>query len=1102
LVEAGAGSGKTALMAGRVALLMAKGISPKHIAAITFTELAAGQLLTRISDFVDRLLDDSVPVEMCGVLDGGLTDGQREYLESAKQHLGELTASTIHGFAQRLVQPYPVEADIDPGATILDPAEANLVWEELLNQYLRDELDGEDTEKAIVAFFENDSRNARAKIAEIAGHVRKHAEYDAADSDFGAVRVQQLLDSITAFQGWMSGLPYVESSTEQLGRDLERFGESYSDLVENIQSPRALTLFALNPPNCSAHTKSMTWKQWRRKTKWEKVARDQGASKEEGTRISGEGDALYQEIGVAWQALHGELGVHTFGLVTEELRLLVERYKQHKRSAALMDFDDLLLKARALLRNDGSVRRALAERYQHVLVDEFQDTDPVQVEILWRLCGEGEPDQPWQGQVLRDGALFCVGDPKQAIYRFRGADVNTYIAARDEIRRHFPENVLVVTANFRSVPMVLEWVNEHFASSLSQEGQPGFTSLSAVKPASGSFAGVFRLDVEVNSDREKPTAPERRNAEALAVAELCQQLIGRYRIPGEKGDIVAKAGDIALLAPVGTDLWRYERELENRNIPVASQAGKGFFRRQEVQDLIAITRTITDARDTVALGALLRGPVVGLTEQELLGIVESMPVTEGSTNPPRLDLWTPLDSIEHPLARDILSRLQGLARQARSTTPFELLAQAVEELRVRPILSHRHPMGAERPLANVDLFLEMAQSYSGRGLHAFARDMRLKWEDGESELEGRPDSEEQAVHMITMHSSKGLEWPIVILINTISTFDGRFDVLVDRNNEEFHYSIGKISSETYDGLLDVEKTQHAFETTRLLYVACTRPEQLLVCPNLSRGGDGYLKTLELKMDSIPAFDVATLPDAVSPPAEDLPENIQDEHTFSEEATHLSDSHCSVVWKTPSSHESRDSDSSSVRTIGEDPRNTPSETTSIQGGPVRGTLIHKLMEEVINGEIELGPDRVIERAVELLDELEPQDESAKLRADIDAREVADSLIRTCALPEIEKALPGLIPEFSLYGKSSTSCESEVVLISGIADAVLLDEAGEIELVIDWKSDVEPDAKTRTSYRQQVSDYLLVSGAKEGWIVYFTSGEIDRVSRPSLVSQNND
>ena len=1092
LVEAGAGSGKTALMAGRVVLLMANGISPKHIAAITFTELAAGQLLTRISDFVDRILNNSVPVEMCGVLDGGLTDAQRKNLELAKQHLGELTASTIHGFAQQLVQPYPVEADIDPGARIIDPAESNLIWEELLNQYLRDELDGEDTEKAIVAFFENDSRTAQSNISEIAGHVRKHAEYSAAASDFDVVQIKRLLDSIASFQRWVSGLAYEEPSTKQLGKDFECFAESYTSLMKNLQSPRALTLFALDPPRCSAQTKAMGWRKWQRKTKWVKTVGKHGAPRADGEQISAQGDDLYQKIGEAWQTVHGILGAHTFLLVTSELQQLVERYRQYKRSAALMDFDDLLIRARALLRNNDSVRRALAERYQHVLVDEFQDTDPVQVELLWRLCGEGEPGQPWQDQILRDGALFCVGDPKQAIYRFRGADVNTYMAAREEIRRHFPKNVLEITANFRSDPNVLQWVNERFADSLSEEGQPGFTSLSAVKPETDSCAGVFRLDINVHSERAKPLAAERRDAEASAVAELCQQLIGRYRIPEGNSDRPAKAGDIALLTPVGTDLWRYERELENRNIPVASQAGKGFFLRQEVQDLIAITRTITDARDTVALGALLRGPIVGLSEQELVDIVESMPVAEEGADHPRLNLWTPLESIKHPLAHDVLSRLQGLAKQARSTTPFEVLAQAIEELRVRPILNHRHPMGAERPLANVDLFLEMAQSYSGRGLQAFARDMRLKWEDGESELEGRPDAEEQAVHMITMHSSKGLEWPIVILINTISKFTGRFDVIVDRDREEFHYCLGQVSSESYNALLEAEQAQHAFETTRLLYVACTRPGQLLVCPNLSAEGNGYLTTLELEISSIPVIDLTTLPDVESLPAKDHPDNSQDSHTFLEEALRISNSQHSVVWKTPSSHEGGDDAPPPVTIIDGEPASTPAKTNSIQGSPQRGTLLHKLMEEVINGEAVLDSDTLNIRAGELLEQLNLQNEDIESDVDIDTLEISASIIRTCQLAEIETVLYKLIPEFPLYGKSSSSSELENVLISGVADAVLLDEAGEFDTIIDWKSDVEPDERTKASYRQQVLDYISVAGAKQGLIVYLTLGTVEIVS----------
>ena len=151
-------------------------------------------------------------------------------------------------------------------------------------------------------------------------------------------------------------------------------------------------------------------------------------------------------------------------------------------------------------------------------------------------------------------------------------------------------------------------------------------------------------------------------------------------------------GDIALLAPVGTDLWRFEEALEQRGIPVSTQAGKGFFRRQEIHDLIALTRAVADGRDTLALGALMRGPLVELTEAELLDIADGLPADP--TRPydlQNLTLWTDLDHVGHDLARRVLEIIQSLAKRARTSTPYMLLSDGVSRLDVhardRPALS-------------------------------------------------------------------------------------------------------------------------------------------------------------------------------------------------------------------------------------------------------------------------------------------------------------------------------------------------------------------------------------------------------------------------------
>jgi exodeoxyribonuclease-5 len=213
-----------------------------------------------------------------------------------------------------------------------------------------------------------------------------------------------------------------------------------------------------------------------------------------------------------------------------QVQPVLHRFRDNKRSAALLDFDDLIFAARGLLRDHDDVRRALAARFAHVLVDEFQDTDPLQTEIFWRLCGEPPADgstADWSAFQIRPGALFLVGDPKQAIYRFRGADVSAYVRARDAFLAQNPDSVLSISTNFRSCAPILTYVNERFETLLSSEGQPGFTALDPFHADRGAALCVAALDVAVADENGKAPAELQRDAEAEAVAEMCARLIDR-----------------------------------------------------------------------------------------------------------------------------------------------------------------------------------------------------------------------------------------------------------------------------------------------------------------------------------------------------------------------------------------------------------------------------------------------------------------------------------------------------------------------------------------------------------------------------------------------
>ena len=865
----------------------------------------------------------------------------------------------------------------------------------------------------------------------------------------------------------------------------DRHGDRHADFSYFLR-------FLVAERDAGLFTQAGTFRVYRNKTKWANAAAAAGFSRSEGGRWSDTAKDLYDACCEAWTEVFRTATSQVLAVILEEVRPALDAYRDYKRSTAQLDFDDLIYSARELLRENEDVRKALGKRYSHLLVDEFQDTDPMQTEIFWRLCGDPadeSPDADWFSFQIRPGALFLVGDPKQAIYRFRGADVAAYMRARDALIAQDPETLLHISTNFRSRAPILEYVNERFEAPLSaSEGQPGFTALDAFHEAPEGWPCVATLDVEVEPDEHGKTPVEaQRDAEAKAVAELCARLIGsEYLAESDGQPKVCKPGDIALLAPSGTDLWRYEEALELLQIPVATQAGKGLYRRQEIQDLIALTRVLADRRDTLALGALLRGPLVGLTEEELLDIVWALPRKENGADEgslPRIHLDVDTESTNNAYAKDIFEKLQSLARKANSTTPHDLLSQAIDQLRIRPILVQRHHGQAERVLANVDLFLTMSRAYSVRGLRAFAEAMTTAWSDETRAPEGRPDAQEESVALFTMHAAKGLEWPIVIPVNTMTGIRSVDPDITDGNTGCLYCKAFGAEPEGYEEAKEAEQNELNREHVRLWYVATTRAKELLVLPSLSvKATDkAWIKVLDLGLPHLPDLDVEELSTELPPPPDEVV-NTQTREVFADEAKRLVDARQLVRWRAPSRDEDasegvmRSEEREAVFSDGDDGTTEEAEAITVRGGRERGSIIHKLFEEVLTGETAEIEADLVARADVLIRQMgkEVVDDPAQGLA---PKELAACVLRGLSIPEVAELRPRLVPEFNVYGSSVIEQVEEAV--SGAVDAIALGDDGKPEVVIDWKTDVAPDERTLDHYSEQVGKYLELTEAQRGF-----------------------
>jgi len=1104
LVEAGAGSGKTAVMAGRIAAMLAQGVAPRSIAAVTFTELAASELLSRVREFVADLSAGKIATELRVALPDGLSETHLTNLAAASAAIDEITCSTIHGFCQRLIKPYPAEADIDPGAGVMDRNQADLTFLEIVDGWLRERLSGGQG-GLLAEMVLHSPVETVALIHKIAENLRRRRTLQAPPISPLDGHMTAFRQATADFADFMNGTAAAEPETVTI---VERLAEMATALANAPDSatPAGLVRLLTSRPHPDLCTKAGAFASYRKKGKWAAAAKQAGLSKADGDRLNDAAEAHYTTCCNAWGALMQATAGHALAALIEEIRPILQRYRDHKRASAQLDFDDLIFAARDLLRDHDAVRRALGQRFAHVLVDEFQDTDPLQTEIFWRLCGEPANDaNDWTGFRIRPGALFLVGDPKQAIYRFRGADVGAYVQARDAFRAQNPDSLLSISTNFRSCASILTFVNERFEAVLSADGQPGFTALDPFHDNRGGVC-VAALDIAVADENGKASAEQQRDAEAEAIAELCARLIESHPIVDRRSGAERPClpGDIALLAPTGAELWRYEEALERRGIPVATQAGKGLFRRQEIQDLIALTRALADRRDTLALGALLRGPLVGLTEEELLDIIWSLPRSEEQPDRiPRLDLSIDPAVIAHPLAREVIERLQSLSRRGNSTTPHELLSQAVDAMRVRPLLFERHRGQAERALANVDLYLSLSTGYAVRGLRAFAEAMSAAWADEARAVEGRPDAQEEAVALFTMHAAKGLEWPIVIPVNTMTGVMAPESAVIDRQTETFYCPVLGVQPDGYEAAREAEKNELDRERVRLWYVAATRARELLVLPRLDTtpSKSAWIGLVDLSLADLPGIDLSHLPADLTPSSAGAG-NSQTRASFAAEAESIAAAQTRLTWLAPSRDEDatgtvlREEEVALWTGAADDELPELEAAALVQGGRERGLILHKLMEEVLTGETPEAEAALAERAGHLIRAL-GQSPVADPATGLSAQELATCVARTLALPEIAALRPDLLAELPVY--AAEAADGVETVTAGIADALTVDVDGRPVVVVDWKSDVNPDDKALEHYRAQVRAYLDMTGAERGLIVLMTKGTVIVVSpSPQIVA----
>jgi ATP-dependent helicase/nuclease subunit A len=553
----------------------------------------------------------------------------------------------------------------------------------------------------------------------------------------------------------------------------------------------------------------------------------------------------------------------------------VEHFKEVRNLNSEMNFYDLLLEAAALLRNNPEVRRYFQERFTHILVDEFQDTDPIQAEVILYLTGEDPKEKAWQKIRVKPGSLFIVGDPKQSIYRFRRGDIDTY----NEVKRVIKNSgglIVPLTTNFRSVPGLCDWINPIFKEKLPAEGtsyQAPFEPLVAFQQVKGSGVRRIRID-KVKGNKETDIAGL--DAERIA-SWLDWALRGNFemvRTDEEKADGKTGApgpGDFMILLRYKKHLPVYGRALEARGIPFEISGGGGFKESEEILHLLHLLSVVANQEDQVALLATLRGPFYGISDDLLYRFRNGGGV---------FYFLASQDRCRDEKARErivaVFSELQEFYHWSRTKPPGATLSLILDRLGLVPLAVTRK-MGESRT-GNLLKLLEISLWETSKGITSFGEMVeRLYQYYAESEVEEMSvePGKKDVVRLMNLHKAKGLEAPVVFLADPLRDIVHDPDFHIDRigkivgyfvasqGKRDFNKEIAGIPLE-WGSYAETEQRYREAEEDRLLYVAATRAKQLLIISQyLEKTEKGAWSSLYPYLEEMDELERPTLEERLS-----------------------------------------------------------------------------------------------------------------------------------------------------------------------------------------------------------------------------------------------
>ena len=829
VVTAGAGAGKTLTLVARYLSLLAEGLPLRSIVAVTFTQKAAREMRNRVRQEIHRYLQGPGPALP-----------EKERWQELYRGLDAARIDTIHGLCSEILRSHPAEAGVDPNFQVLDEGHASVAMAGVVDEALAWAAGDAAMGELFALLGERTLRTTLTRM--LARRLDVEACLGSAPDPvwpaweaglcahlrgFFAPEVESAFADLVFIRG-DGTLAQAEAAGDKLAPHLRALLELRGEIDRRL----ALGDWAGAAAHLPALRRSMpgnvgsagNWRPHEPKLALAELRRwydEQGPAKWLGDGIDEAHERRLAQAAPALQALYAHAS---------------DLYLSHKQERQALDFDDLEARALALLQQDGSVRQRWQAEVQALLVDEFQDTNGRQRDLVLLLDGDG-------------GRLFIVGDAKQSIYRFRGADVAVFRGERQRIEQggaHLP-----LETSYRAHRDLIAALNALLRPVLGEEEDPGrpwaepFAPLRAhrAEAAPGLGAPFVELHLAVG-----PKSEDALRRAAAVLAGRVRQLVESGIQIEERGRLRPLAyGDVAVLCRASASFRDYEDAFEEAGIPFLSVAGGGFYGRAEVRDLLNALRAVADPTDDLAVAGLLRSPACGLSDAALLHLCRAAAAGQAGLwallgEAGDLEALSEEDRRRAQRAAGLIGRLHD---QVGRAPVADVLKAFLDETGYRAALIRA---GQARGARNVSKLLAYAHASEIVGVGEFLEYVVGLRDIGARESEARTTAE-GAVQILTIHAAKGLEFPVVVIGDVTHgrggvrglLLDSELGLLLPAPDPE-----GRLPAVYRLGSIREDERERA-ESDRLLYVAATRARELLIlsgCVSLKKGcigkQDGWL----------------------------------------------------------------------------------------------------------------------------------------------------------------------------------------------------------------------------------------------------------------------